>query len=178
MIKIDNLVVKDIISFEVTLQTAKEFTELIDKIEELGVYMDFIFHINNSFNKENSVLIHIEKSKSSLEWEEISENKVDYFKSKVVTVNLEYSPELYSIFSTIYINEITKVIYDFYEGAESIYVSFFVNNFLQEKFKDKDEYKIVYKDLLERDIDLESVSLEAFTDKEENNKENFKEKVE
>lgn len=129
----NNLIIKNIISFEVDSNTAKEFENLLDELENLGVYMDFIFNIDCKFNKENNKLIHIEKFPTLLSWKEISTKKHHYFKSEVVTVNLESNPYIYSIFSTLYLEKMTNTIYDFYNGPDSIYVSFFVNKRLKEK---------------------------------------------
>ena len=78
--------------------------------------------------------------------------KYHYFQSKVVTVNLEDNPNLYSIFSAIYLNKMTNLIYDFYEGSDAIYVSFFVNNLLRKKYIEESK---ISSDLSENYIDLD-----------------------
>ncbi len=148
----DKITTKNIISFEVDLKTAKDFEDLISKLENLGVYIDFNFNIDSNLTNEESRLIHIEEINKKNTRDTIFAKKYHYFESKVVTVNLEDNPDLYSIFSAIYLNKMTNLIYDFYEGSDAIYVSFFVNNLLRKKYIEESK---ISSDLSENYIDLD-----------------------
>lgn len=127
------LIFKNIITFEVDLNTAKDFENLIYELEELGVYMDFIFNIDTKFCTMDTRLIHIEKLKEEVLWEHISTSKYNYYESDVVTVDLKYNTDIYFIFASLYLNKSTSLIYDFYEGKEDVFVSFFVNKFFKKR---------------------------------------------
>lgn len=153
----EKITTKNIISFEVDLKTAKDFEDLIFKLENLGVYMDFNFKIDSNFTNEESRLIHIEEINKKITWDTIFKKKHHYFESKIVTVNLEDNPALYSIFSAIYLNKMTNLIYDFYEGSDAIYVSFFMNNLFSEKYiEEKSELNY---DLSEDYVDLDDIDV-------------------
>lgn len=149
----DKITTKNIISFEVDLKTAKDFEDLISKLENWGVYIDFNFNIDSNFSNEESRLIHIEEINKKNTRDTIFAKKYHYFESKVVKVNIEDNPDLYSIFSAIYLNKITNLIYDFYEGSDAIYVSFFVNNLLRKKYIEEESK--ISSDLSENYIDLD-----------------------
>lgn len=149
----DKITTKNIISFEVDLKTAKDFEDLISKLENWGVYIDFNFNIDSNFSNEESRLIHIEEINKKNTRDTIFAKKYHYFESKVVKVNLEDNLGLYSIFSAIYLNKMTNLIYDFYEGSDAIYVSFFVNNLLRKKYIEEESK--ISSDLSENYIDLD-----------------------
>ena len=146
-------VIKDVISFEVDIQTASDFRCLINSLEEMGVCIDFSWYMDSKFNSDDTQFIHIESNSKNRDLSEIGYEKYHYYKSKIVTVNLDYHEDLYFIFSALYFENFTDSIYNFYEGPEATFVSFFIDKSFYKSEMDKENDEFDQSEILELDPD-------------------------
>lgn len=130
--KIYTLKENDILSFEIDNEILEQFKNLIYDLEENGVYMDFIWVEDNTFiNDENKILHIVKNDNIKSTWNDLSKDCGGYYKNSIVTVNLINIPDIYFIFAPIILNKMTNIVFDFYEGEDNIYISFFKNRYMQ-----------------------------------------------
>lgn len=125
---------QEVLSLELDKNILDKFKKLVYDLEGIGVYMDFMWKECSQFTDDGSKILHIVKNNIKVKWEELSEECYEFYKSNIVTVDLKSSPEIYFIFAPIILNKMTSIVFDFYEGADDIYISFFKNKSMQ-KFK-------------------------------------------
>lgn len=122
----------DILSFQIDNEILEQFKSLIYDLEENGVYMDFIWVEDNTFTNNESNILHIVKDDSiKAAWNDLSEECHWYYKNSIVTVDLKNIPDIYFIFAPIILNKMTNIVFDFYEGEDNVYISFFKNRYMQ-----------------------------------------------
>lgn len=126
----------DTLSFEIDNEILEQFKNLIYDLEENGVYMDFIWIENNTFtNDENKILHIVNNDNIKATWNDLSEDCGGYYKNSIVTVDLKNIPDIYFIFAPIILNKMTNIVFDFYEGEDNVYISFFKNRYMQSRKK-------------------------------------------
>lgn len=123
---------KEALSFEIDKETLEDFKTLIYDLEENGVYMDFTWVEDDTFTNDENKILHIVKNDNiKATWNDLSEECGGYYKSSIVTVDLNYIPDIYFIFAPIILNKMTNIVFDFYEGEDNVYISFFKNRYMQ-----------------------------------------------
>ena len=123
---------KEALSFEIDKETLEDFKTLIYDLEENGVYMDFTWVEDDTFTNDENKILHIVKNDNiKATWNDLSEEYGGYYKSSIVTVDLNYIPDIYFIFAPIILNKMTNIVFDFYEGEDNVYISFFKNRYMQ-----------------------------------------------
>ena len=123
---------KEALSFEIDKETLEDFKTLIYDLEENGVYMDFTWLEDDTFTNDENKILHIVKNDNiKATWNDLSEECGGYYKSSIVTVDLNYIPDIYFIFAPIILNKMTNIVFDFYEGEDNVYISFFKNRYMQ-----------------------------------------------
>ena len=130
--KIYTLKENDILSFEIDNEILEQFKNLIYDLEENCVHMDFIWLEDHTFIDDENKILHIVKNDNiKVTWNDLS-NKCDgYYKNTIVTVDLKNIPEIYFIFAPIILNKMTNIVFDFYEGEDNVYISFFKNRYIK-----------------------------------------------
>ena len=120
------------LSFEIDNEILEQFKNLIYDLENNGVYMDFIWSEDNTFtNDENKILHIVENDSIKAAWKDLYEDCGGYYKNSIITVDLNDIPEIYFIFAPIILNKMTNIVFDFYEGEDNVYISFFKNRYMQ-----------------------------------------------
>lgn len=123
----------EILSFEIDKQTLDDFKTLIYNLENLGVYMDFIWEEDFKFtNEENSILHIIENNEIKATWSDLAQKNNQSYRSNIVRVDLGNTPDIYFIFADIIFNKLTNIVFDFYEGEGDVHISFFKNKCMQD----------------------------------------------
>lgn len=133
----------EVLSFEIDKKILEDFRTLIYELEDLGVYMDFIWYEDSKFINDEKFILHIiEDNKFKAMWSDLSEQQDEFYKSSIVKVDLGYTPDIYFIFANLVINKLTNIVFDFYEGPHGVSVSFFKNRQIQENTinSDNDTY--------------------------------------
>lgn len=145
----------EVLSFEIDKKTLEDFRTLIYELEDLGVYMDFIWYEDSKFiNDENCILHIIEDNKFKATWGDLSEQQEELYKSSIVKVDLEYTPDIYFIFVGLVFNKLTNIVFDFYEGPHGVYVSFFKSRQIQENIINPEDDTYIDEEVELMDSDL------------------------
>ena len=150
---------KEVLSFELDNETLSQFEDLIYDLEEKGVYMDFTWVEDYKFTSDKTTMLHIVKNDNlKPKWDYLSKECSNYYKSSIVTVDLSSTPDIYFIFAPIILNKMTNIVFDFYEGEGSVFISFFKNFYIDSMRKSYFEVDENCEDYAE-EFDLEEDDL-------------------
>lgn len=149
------------LSFEIDKETLEQFKNLIYDLEEKGVYMDFTWLEDDTFTDDESKILHIVKDNNiKTTWNDLYEECGGYYKSSIVTVDLNNIPDIYFIFTPIILTKMTNIVFDFYEGEDNVYISFFKNRYMQ-PIKNLYNYTFYESNSLEKSDDFEIELLDS-----------------
>ena len=86
---------EEALSFEIDKETLEDFKNLIYDLKENGVYMDFTWVEDDTFTNDENKILHIVKNDNiKSTWNDLSEECAGYYKSSIVTVDLNNIPDI------------------------------------------------------------------------------------